>query len=289
MKANSLAELKLHNTQFWLLAIAGGLIAIHLSLSWRSDPSMSQFSLSVLCWAAVLSLLWDKRHKLILESDIFSSLLGLSLIAFVLFRSAMMTSFDAVFNLTPLIAGLGLAMLASGVKRIPQYWQELIIILALNAPVYFLVNRINILSLYTAKAANFILAYLGVEVYRQGINIIFANGRAVEVASGCSGWESIFPLLKLSVIFLVMFPTSLVQKLLVPTFAVLIAFIVNAVRVAMMAILFAYTSEENFNYWHTGSGSQIFFLTSTLLFALCCYFITQNQQTDNQERGLSKL
>ena len=94
-KASSLGELKpLKNTQFWLLAIAGSLIAIHLNLIWRSDPNLTQASMSFLGWGAVLSLLWEKRHTLSFKSDIFSSLLGLLLIAFVLVRSASMTSFD---------------------------------------------------------------------------------------------------------------------------------------------------------------------------------------------------
>jgi len=46
----------------------------------------------------------------------FSSLLGVLLIAFVLFRSWFVISFDAVFDISPFIAALGLAMLASGVK-----------------------------------------------------------------------------------------------------------------------------------------------------------------------------
>jgi len=275
----------LQKNQFWLLAIAGGLIAIHLSLSGRRDTDFSHLSMSILAWGATLSLLAEKRRTLSLESDAFSSMLGLLLIAFVLLRSLLMTSFDSVFDLLPFIAALGLAMLASGVKRLPQYWQELIVILALNLPVSLLVNRIGILSIYTAKFATFILTYFGVEFHRQGVNIILANGKAVEVAAGCSGWESIFPLLKLSVLFLVMFPTKrLATKILVPLVAVAIAFVVNGVRVAIMAILVGYSHPETFKYWHTGTGSQIFFLTSTLLFAVFCYFVTQNKNLENQEQ-----
>lgn len=274
----------LKNTQFWLLAIAGCLVAIHLSLSWKSDPNLSQLSMSILCWGAVFTLLLERRN-LSFESDVSSSLLGLLLIAFVLLRSLLMTSFDSVFELTPFIAGLGLAMLASGVKRIWQYWQELIVILALNAPLYLLVNRISILSLYTAKFSTLILTYLGFQVQREGVYISLPNG-IVEVAAGCSGWESIFPMLKLSVLFLVMFPTTLVQKILVPIVAVAIAFTVNGVRVAIMAALNSYSHPETFKYWHTGTGSQIFFLTSTLLFSVFCYFISQRKEIE-QPREIS--
>lgn len=285
-KASSLAEFRpLQNTQFWLLAIAGSLIAIHLSLSWRSDPNLTQLSMSILCWGAVFSLLSDKRHTLSFKSDIFSTFLGLLLIAFVLLRSVMMTSFDTVFELSPFLAGLGLAMLASGVKRLPQYWQELLVILVLHLPLHLLVNRIGILSLLTAKFATAILTYLGYEVHRQGVFMFLPPSGSVEVAAGCSGWESIFPLLKLSVLFLVMFPTKLAAKILVPLAAVLIAFIVNSVRVAIMAALVAYSQPDTFKYWHTGTGSQIFFLISTLLFGTFCYFVSQKKDQPTQLSG----
>lgn len=283
MKATSLAVGKpLQNTQFWLLAIAGGLIAVHLSLTWRVAPDTGRLSISVLGWGAALSMLWEKRHTLILESDVFSSLLGLLLIAFVLLKSLFVTSYDSVVDLTPFIAGLGLAMLASGVKGLQQYWQELMIVLALNAPVGLLLDRIDI-SLVTAKFSTVILSYLGFEVSRQGVNIFLPPTGVVEVYPGCSGLESIVRLLRLAVLFLVMFPTDLAKKILIPVVAVLVAFVINGVRVALMAVLVGYSNQEAFNYWHLGTGSQIFLLIAMLVFGLFCYFINQKDDPDNHD------
>ncbi len=263
MKATSLASIRpLQNTQFWLLAIAGGLIALQLSLSWRLSGDFNQVSISILYWGAVLSLIWEKRHTLSL-------------------KSFFITSFDALFDLSPLIIGLGLALLASGVKGLQQYWQELIIVLAFTIPVEFLIASIP-LSTLTAKFAAFVLSDLGFEVSLQGVNIILPKG-AVEVNPGCSGIEGIVRLLQLAVLFLVMFPTNLFKKILVPVVAVLVAFIVNAVRVALMAILVAYSNHEAFLYWHSGTGSQIFVLISSLVFGLFCYFISQKDHTDNHD------
>ena len=289
MKANSLAEIKpLQNAQFWLLAIAGGLIATHLSLSWRHDSDLSHLSMSILCWGAVLSLLWEKRHTLKLESDVFSSFLGVLLIAFVLVRTLLMSSFDTIFTLSPFIAAIGLALVASGVKHLRQYWQELVIIFALNIPVELFVDRITILAVYTAKFTTLLLSYLGIPFYSEGVNIILANGKAVEVAAGCSGWETIFPLLKLSVLFIILFPTGLVTKIFVPIVAFSIAFLVNGVRVTIMALLVGYSSRESFEYWHQGTGSQIFFLSATLLFGAFCYLVSRNKEDEQEPRELSK-
>ena len=283
MKATSLAVVKpLQNMQFWLLAIAGGLIAVHLSLTWRVAPDTGKLSISVLGWGAALSMLWEKRHTLSLESDVFSSLLGLFLIAFVLLKSLFVTSYDSVVDLTPFIAGLGLAMLASGVKGLQQYWQELMIVLALNAPVGLILDRIDI-SLITAKFSTVILSYLGFEVSRQGVNIFLPPTGVVEVNPGCSGLESIIRLLRLSVVFLVMFPTDLVKKILIPVVAVLVAFVINGVRVALMTVLVGYSNQEAFNYWHLGTGSQIFLLIAMLVFGLFCYFVNQKDDPDNHD------
>lgn len=280
MKA--IASIKpLQNTQFWLLAIAAGLITVHLNLSWRISGDFDQLSISLLCWGVLLSLLWEKRHTLSLESDIFSSLLGLLLIAFVVLRSWFVVNFDTLVDLSPLIAGLGLAMIASGVKGLQQYWQELIIILALTLPVGLLIDRIDI-SLLTAKFSTFVLSHLGFEVSRQGVYINLPNG-AVEVYPGCSGMESILRLLRISAVFLVMFPTNLAKILLVPIVAILIAFVVNAVRVALMTVLVAYSNREAFDYWHLGTGSQIFFLITVLLFGLFCYFALSKDDSDNHD------
>lgn len=281
MKATFASIRPLQNTQFWLLAIAGALIAVHLSLIWRFSEDLSEFSMGILCWGAVLSLLWEKRHTLTIESDVFSSLLGLLLIGFVLFRSWFVVTTDTIFEISPFIAGLGLAVLASGVKGVKQYLPELIIILAFNAPVGLLIDRIDI-SLLTAKISTFILSHLGFEVSRQGVNIILPTG-AVEVYPGCSGMGSIVRLLRISVVCLVMFPIDSAKKILVPIAAVLVPFVVNGVRVALMAFLVAYSSDEAFEYWHMGTGAEIFFLISILIFGLFCYLVTQKDDHNNHE------
>lgn len=282
MKANPPTSVRpLQTTQFWLLAIAGGLIAIHLTLTWRLTGDSSRISTTILCWVAVFFLLSEKHHTLRLESGIFSSLLGLLLIGFVLLRNLFLTSIDSFFDFSPFIAGLGLALLASGVKGLPQYWQELMIVFVFNLPVGLLVRTINISPL-TAKFATTILSYIGFHPYLQGINILLPKG-AVEVESGCSGMESITRMLQLSVLFLVMFPIDLTKKILVPVVAVLIAFVVNSFRVALMAILVAYSNPVAFEYWHKGTGSQIFILISSLVFGVFCYFVSKKDDSDDRD------
>ncbi len=284
MKINSLAEIKpLENTQFWLLAIAGGLTAVFISLYMRFDGDLSQLTISLLGLGAVFSLLSEKRQTLKLESDIFSSLLGILLIAFVLVRSNYVDSIDSLVELTPFIGFLGLALLASGIAGLRQYWLELLIILAFNIPVAYISQHLDI-SIFTAQFSFACLAYMGFPVERQGVNIIMPTG-AVEVYPGCSGMETISQLVRLAILFLVMFPTrSLGKRFIVPFVAIIIAFVVNAIRVALMAYLVAKSNSQSFDYWHTGTGSEIFFLLCTVIFGCFCYLINkQDEDTNNNE------
>jgi len=281
MKETSLASIKpLQDNQFWFLAIAAGLIAVHVSLYLKLNGTLNQVSISLLGLAAVFSLLSEKRHTLKFESDIFSTLLGVLLIAFVLVRSLFATKVDSFVELTPFIGMLGLALIASGIKGLRQYWLELLLIFAFNAPIGFIGQRFDI-SIFTALFSNAILSYLGFPVVREGVNLIMPTG-AVEVYPGCSGMETITQLVRLAILFLIMFPTSVAKRFIVPFVAVVIAFVVNGFRVALMAVLVA-RNPEAFDYWHTGTGSQIFFLICSLLFGGFCYLISKNN--DDSDRS----
>ena len=82
----SISDLK--TPEFWLLGLAGCLIAIHFTLTDRTANAQDFLGLTILAWFAVGSLINRKRQSLQLNSDIFSTLLGAFLIAIILMRSA---------------------------------------------------------------------------------------------------------------------------------------------------------------------------------------------------------
>ena len=63
LKLLSITWLKpLKTPKFWLLAIGVGLTIIHLTLTWRS--SLLEFKgLSLLFWATICSLVWEKQEE----------------------------------------------------------------------------------------------------------------------------------------------------------------------------------------------------------------------------------
>lgn len=277
MKVLPLAPVELlQNSKFCLFAIAVGLSALHLGLTWRLSGEIDPLIVGVLFWGAILRLLWRKKDKINLDSDIFSSFFGILLICLVLVKSISLFWVESSFlRIVPMMAALGLSLLASGIKGFKQYWRELIIVLLLCLPessFFQIIEDIFNITTLTANFAVLLLWYLGFEVSRQGANIILPNG-SVSVAAFCTGISSALLLLKLSVLFILIFPTNLQKKILVLIGAVFIAFIPSVIRVALMAVVVS--NQEAFKYWHGQQGNQIFATISILLYGLFCRFLLQ--------------
>jgi exosortase/archaeosortase family protein len=222
--------------KYWLLGIASGLIALHLTLAYRTNDT-DLFGTMLLFWGVVAFLIWERYESLTFESGVFASFFGASLIALILLKSSSISGYDLFIRATPFLSGISLALLASGTKGLKQYWQEILIL----------------------------------------------EKGSVEVYHGCSGANVILQLLGMAVIFLLMFPTTVGQKIVVPLVAIISAFVVNAARVALLAVLVSLSQPEAFKYWHEGSGSVIFSMIAVFIFGLFCWFAILKDQPQNKE------
>ncbi len=280
MKNTATVLVNFNNIQFWLLGIATGLITIHLTLTSRANDA-SLLGTSTLFWITVCSIIWQKRDALNLESRVFSNVCALLIIAFVLLKSISVSGYDPFLRLFPLISTFGVALLASGFKGLKQYWQELLILCFLVPSPGTLALLIDISTL-TAKFATAILWYMGFEVYRKGVHIYFPTG-VIEVYPGCSGIENMLHLLGLAVMFLLIFPTKWLEKILLPIVAVLIAFVVNGVRVAILGIFAASANPQALEYWHKGDGSLIFSMIGVGILGLFCLFLLRQGEYEEHD------
>jgi len=275
----------LREPKFWLLAIAVAVATVHLTLLSRAGSS-DIFATSLLFWLAAGSLIWDNRETYKLDSSLIPSLVGLFLFALILLRVAFSPDSASSAWLLPFIATLSLGLLASGFKGLRQYWKELVIFGLLAVyPLLTLTLQAIDLSELTAMAAGFQLTYLGFPVQRQGVFLVMPTSR-VEVYGACSGIQSILQLLCISVLFLLMFPLQhRWQKILTVISAVVIAFVVNAVRVALMAILNNSGSKAAFDYWHVGQGSLIFSAIAVFVFGLFCWLAFLRNPAQKPDSG----
>ncbi|XGV95122.1 MAG: cyanoexosortase A [Leptolyngbya sp. BL-A-14] len=266
---------RLQKPTFWLLGTTTVMAALHLTLLRRSaDAELQQegFATYLLLWCAVGSLVWERRQTLVLQAGSTGTTIGGGLLLGLLLLTANLPDYGFFLRGFPLGVVLGLGLLASGFRGLHQYWKELLIfaVLMLNPLLKLGLNLINLPKL-TAQAAAFMLWYTGFDVRLDGISLLLPTGR-VDVYGACSGVSSILQMLNISVLFVLMFPLSVMPQLLAVLVAVFIGFVVNAARVALMAVLVAFSQKSAFDYWHTGDGSLIFAAIAMGLFGLVCWF-----------------
>ena len=279
---NTNSTIFLPRSKFWLLGIAVSLLAIYLNLIWKigSDDWLNN---NIIFWVAISYMLWNKRNNFLLESGIISTIIGTLLIVLGLLKSTQITGPGPVLNALPFLYALGLALLASGFKGLKQYWQELLLFFIWSAPKIWLIKPIDELfqvSELTAKYVSFVLWYLGFNVARQGIAINLPAG-GITITSQCAGILTMFWLLQITIIFLMLFPTDLFRKILMPILAILIGFAVNVFRLAILA--FVVSNQEAFHYWHTGDGAGIFRIICILAFGLLCWLTIRQEERESVE------
>ena len=251
---------------FLLLVLGAAIIAIHLTLTFKTSGSDRQIT-SVLFWLTAAYLIWERQDKLELQSGPVASLLGALLLSLLLLKSSGYCEASFVIGY-PFIAGIALALITAGFRGLRTYWRELAILFFSGIPEVLLAKLTDPAPL-TAHFATSILWYSGFAVTQKGIYLQLPGG-SVEVYSGCSGVVAMTQLLGMSVLFLMLLPLpwKWFQKLILPVAAVAIGFVVNALRVSLMAILVSQKQMAAFDYWHAGSGSLVFSVIGTFLLVI---------------------
>ena len=274
--------LKLHG----LIGLATILVVTHLSIVLRLE-NMNLTNVSIIVWAGCGFLVWEKRKQLVWTNSLLASSLGLGIIAIVLFKNSQISSYHLFLRFVPLLGCLGLALVASGIKGLKQYWQELTILLLTTIPPG-LINRFAPWNVMTAKLSHFLLYYIGVDIHRSR-DIILSIGtsiptinNSVRVDERCAGAETMLQLWALAIVAIFLLPTTKQQKITIPLTALAIAFLINSIRVAILVTIVH--DRPTFDYWHLGQGGQIFPLAAILVWGIICKFIIlRDHQGDHQK------
>ncbi|WP_066380131.1 MULTISPECIES: cyanoexosortase A [unclassified Anabaena] len=286
MKNQTISAFKnLKKHQFFVLGIASCLIAIIMTVTWRAED-VSQLGMTMLFMLAVGSMIWEKRQRLTWKTDIFSSVFSMILIACILWQSVSLNQSDNVLfftHLSPFLSAIAIGLLASGWRGLRQYWQEIIVLFFLGVPELILEKLIYIAPL-TANFATILLWYSGFDVLLHEeiyITLVTTLGsQTVKVDPGCSGIGLISYLLGVSILALVMFPIEKTKTIIVPIISVILAFFFNGIRVAIMAVLAS--KNQEFDFWHTGGGSQVIGTIAVLVFGLLYYLLNKQGNRENQ-------
>jgi cyanoexosortase A len=266
-------RISLSSPVFLLLVLSVAVMAIQLTLILKIGSPDRQIT-SILFWATAAYLIWERQDKLTFQTGIVACSIGTILLSLLLLKSAGYSE-ESFLICYPFIAGIALTLIASGWRGFREYWRELVLLFFSGIP-EVLFSKLTDPAPITAKFASSMLWFSGFPVIQKGIYLQLPGGN-VQVYSGCSGVVAMTQLLGMAVLFLMLLPLpwKWFQKLIIPVAAVAIGFVVNAMRVSLMAILVSQKQMESFEYWHAGSGSLVFSVIGTSLLVLLVWILIQ--------------
>ncbi len=247
----------------------GLLASIHLALDLYLGKQ-SHFFMSLLVWSSVFSLLWDKRFQFSPSSSKVSTFLGFTILSALLVASVTHPG-EKVIGFFPIVAFSSWVLIFVIPAQSRAYLKEFSILSVFGLPKLVPETAFGLAPL-TAKFSAFVLHYVVSYPVKlvNDIHIQVPNG-GVEVVPACSGISLILHMLSISVIFLCLFPTQKRHFILLPLIAATLGFVLNGVRVAVLAALSKPEWSDQFDYWHSANGASIFVLVAVALYG-CIWF-----------------
>ena len=162
----------------------------------------------------------------------------------------------------------GLILFLEG-KEVASIMHFPVWILFFSVPLpYVLYNAMAFpLKLIATKVAVFLLSLYGMPAFKDG-NIIYLSHTTLEVVDACSGIRSLMTLITLAFFLACMMHKNTVLRALVLLFAVPVAVLANALRVALNGILASYNPAWSEGFWHEFSGWLVFIVSFALLWII---------------------
>jgi exosortase/archaeosortase family protein len=187
---------------------------------------------------------------------------GVALLVVVLLRGQRMISFDFISSLLPLLAGMGLALLAAPLSQLGSFLPSLFLLALL--PMFRAVGwltPVGPLSVATAWLTQQILT-LGGSTAEQVGTLVKVQSGGVIVAGPCAGLSILLQLLLVAVIFAMAFPMRhRWQNGLMLLGAPLVGMVVNGMRISLLALLSTSNLANKqwwFDFFHDHWGSLLF-------------------------------
>ena len=270
--------------RFWLFSSLIGFSILYLNLVWKTTGSIDRLTMDGLFWVAIICLVGRRKDRLNYQSDTISVFLGFCLIGIILFKLVSLFWFESILiSLTPVCFAISLALLASGIRGLRQYWQELFFAGFLFFPgdaMGLFIDKLFNISILTAKFSAYSLYYVGFDVSTQGNRLFLYVPNIGEfqavVRYGCTGIPMMLLMLKLALLLIAFFSLPKIQQILIPMTSVAIGFFLGVIRVCILTLTIP--ESANFDYWHGYEGSQIFSTLAICIFSGFCYWIFQQRE-----------
>jgi exosortase/archaeosortase family protein len=180
-------------------------------------------------------------------------------------------------RLVPVTTGCGLAVASSGLPGLRRHRRALLLlgsIPLLDPPLRAARALLDpVLADASSWGATHLDRAVGLPMTLAPRNLILMPSGALHVTPGCSGVLTITRLLVLVVLVIAVFPSTIGQKIALLATAVSTGFLVNVVRVAVMARSILHGSVAGFDYWHQGGGSVVLAVAATFVAGLAWWLI----------------
>jgi cyanoexosortase A len=248
----------------WLLLC--GLVALQSLIVFSNSQITGNAITALIVWGGALVCMEDKIENLKPTPSKSSLYCGVLTTLYVLYRTAAITGTDSFLYFLVPVAGIGLLLLTTPFKNLTKYKDSIIVLFLL--PVFVLLQILvatfvtDDLSILTAKFTLLWLSILGISPVRLANDTIFVNGGAIQVMHECNGFEMIMQMVITALIFLLAFPLrSRIGRFLIITSAPIIGFVINSLRISLLAIFTSLNSSNGknlFDFFHEQAGSLIF-------------------------------
>lgn len=250
-----------------LLAGLQSLLSIWLVQATQSNPSLTL--LAIIVWGGAVVCIEDHLERLELRPSKSSLVAGLVLLLLATVRSCLVFDKESLVLILPLLQGIGLALLLRPIRQLLG-WRQPLIVLSLF-PLQDLAIRVLPdfwLSVVTAKLSQAFLLLFGMNAASSGRYVVL-GGRGVAIMGACNSVDLIAQLTAIAVVFALAFPIrSRTWRIGFIATAPLLAMVVNAGRIAMLAMLnssdLSY-GKTLFTFLHDEWGALIFAGIATLI------------------------
>ncbi len=218
---------------------------------WSTNPNFSQGFLIPVISAIFIMLRWDTLCRL----PVKPAPIGLAILAFGVFGQVLfrITGQEQFSDLSMLVVLFGLGLWLLGWEQMKILWLPICYLLfMINPPQALYVKLTTPLQYIAASGGAHMLLLFGVHAYREATQIHIQVGDhwpSLNVAQACSGIRMLTAFFALAVALSYSTNRPVWQKLLLALCALPIAIFVNALRVTLTGVLFAYAGSE----WARGS------------------------------------
>ncbi len=253
---------------FYLLVALACLANLHFYYIWKINNHIPSL-IDILGWLCTGFLLWKRGNKIDskignkikIRGNFISMILGVLLIVWMVSRHTFSQgnpAMDALSYIFPVVSLIGLLLITVGFKQLINCKSELAIMSLMSIPTLFVSTTIlSPIAQFDARLMTFILHYIGFSVSRQNTTVLLSKG-AVEVMGGCSSVIPLVTVFALLVMLTSLYAAKRKQQILIYTTATAAVFLINSIRLCLLAVLVNNANNVSFNYWHSGGGAAIF-------------------------------